>query len=156
MGGLIIHLPYTYLVFLFGSLSLMAFPFTAGFYSKDFLLEVLLIPHNFTHTIAYIFTLIGALLTSLYSTRTMMMTFLSRPLFTKSILPYVQDSGKFMTIPLLILSLGAVIIGYIVNDLFISYGSTFYKNSIFIHPNNIRILDATNASSYLKLLPLVF
>jgi NADH:ubiquinone oxidoreductase subunit 5 (subunit L)/multisubunit Na+/H+ antiporter MnhA subunit len=37
MGGLNIMLPLTYIVFLFGSLSLKAFPFTAGFYSKDFL-----------------------------------------------------------------------------------------------------------------------
>lgn len=97
MGGLNIHLPYTYLVFFFGSLSLMAFPFTAGFYSKDFLLEILLVPFNFTHTIAYIFTLFAALLTSIYSSRTMMITMLSKPLFPKSIIPFVKDSGWLMT-----------------------------------------------------------
>jgi NADH:ubiquinone oxidoreductase subunit 5 (subunit L)/multisubunit Na+/H+ antiporter MnhA subunit len=35
MGSLNLFLPFTYLVFLFGSLSLMAFPFTSGWYSKD-------------------------------------------------------------------------------------------------------------------------
>jgi NADH:ubiquinone oxidoreductase subunit 5 (subunit L)/multisubunit Na+/H+ antiporter MnhA subunit len=54
-------LPYTYLVFFFASLSLKAFPFTSGFYSKDFLLELLCVPHHFTNTIAYLFTLLAAL-----------------------------------------------------------------------------------------------
>jgi len=61
MGSLNLFLPYTYLVFFFASLSLMAFPFTSGFKSKDFLLELLCVPHHFTHTIAYIFTLLAAL-----------------------------------------------------------------------------------------------
>lgn len=134
----------------------MAFPFTAGFYSKDFLLEILLVPNNFTHTIAYIFTLLAALLTSIYSTRTKMITMLSRPLFPKSILPFVKDSGWLMTIPLLILSIAAIIIGYKVNEIFLSFGSTFYLNSIFTHPDNIRTLDASNAGSFLGLIPLLF
>jgi NADH-ubiquinone oxidoreductase chain 5 len=62
MGGLNLLLPLTYLVFLFGSLSLMAFPFSSGFYSKDLILEILIVPGtSATHTIAYIFTLLGAL-----------------------------------------------------------------------------------------------
>lgn len=61
MGSINLMLPFTYLVFLFASLSLMAFPFTSGFYSKDFLLELLCVPHHFTHTVAYIFTLLAAL-----------------------------------------------------------------------------------------------
>ena len=39
MGGLIRVLPFTYSIFLIGSLSLAGFPFLTGFYSKDFLLE---------------------------------------------------------------------------------------------------------------------
>ena len=156
MGGLIIHLPFTYLVFLFGSLSLMAFPFTSGFYSKDFLLEILLVPLNFTNSIAYIFTLLAALLTSIYSTRTMMITMLNRPLFPKSILLFVKDSGWLMTLPLLILSFAALTIGYFTQEIFQSFGSSFYFNSLFIHPNNIRILDASNAGSSLSQIPLFF
>jgi len=39
MGGLIRYLPLTYIMVLIGTLSLLAFPFLTGFYSKDFLLE---------------------------------------------------------------------------------------------------------------------
>jgi NADH-ubiquinone oxidoreductase chain 5 len=86
----------------------------------------------------------------------MMITFLSKPLFPKALIPYIKDSGKLMTIPLLILSLAAITIGYLVNDLFISYGSTFFVNSIYVHPDNIRILDASNAGSKLSIIPLFF
>jgi len=39
MGGLAKVMPFTYIMILIGSLSLMGFPFLTGFYSKDFILE---------------------------------------------------------------------------------------------------------------------
>lgn len=69
MGNLINFLPLTYVSFIIGSLSLMAFPFLTGFYSKDFILEILFIPNNTTQTIAYLLTLVAAFLTSIYSIR---------------------------------------------------------------------------------------
>ena len=41
-GGLAPLLPYTSIMFLIGSLSLMGFPFLTGFYSKDLILEIAL------------------------------------------------------------------------------------------------------------------
>ena len=156
-GSLNIFLPITYLVFFFGSLSLMAFPFTSGWYSKDLLIELLIVPNNFTHTIAYIFTLMAAFLTSTYSIRLLKIVMLSRPNFSKSILPYVVDSTYIMNTPLIILSFGAIFLGYITNELFLAYGSTFYLNSIFFHPFNFNSLfDASFYGSKLALLPLLF
>lgn len=40
MGGLIRSIPLTYIMILIGSLSLMGFPYLAGFYSKDLILEL--------------------------------------------------------------------------------------------------------------------
>lgn len=40
MGGLIRLIPFTYTMVLIGSLSLMAFPYLTGFYSKDLILEL--------------------------------------------------------------------------------------------------------------------
>lgn len=63
-GSLLLHLPITYTAFFLASFSLIAFPFFTGFYSKDFLLTLLLIPHSTTSTAAYILTLSAALFTS--------------------------------------------------------------------------------------------
>lgn len=121
----------------------MAFPFTSGFYSKDFLLELLCVPHHFTHSIAYLFTLLAALITSSYSIRVLMIAMFSRPLFSRAMLPFVIDSPLLMTLPLILLSIGAIMLGYFSNELFLSYGSPFYLNSIFSHPNsNSFLFDA--------------
>ena len=41
MGGLRHSLPFTYVMILIGSLSLMGFPYLTGFYSKDLILELI-------------------------------------------------------------------------------------------------------------------
>lgn len=53
LGGLHAFLPFTYLAILIGSLSLMAFPFFTGFYSKDLILELLSAPYMFTAMSGY-------------------------------------------------------------------------------------------------------
>ncbi len=71
----------------------------------------------------------------------MMMAMLSRPAFPKAVTPLVADSSMLMTLPMLILSIGAVTLGYLANEVFLSYGSSFYFNSIFTHPSHLLILD---------------
>jgi len=44
--GVLLFNPETYSLILLGSLSLMAFPFLTGFYSKDLILEIAIIPRN--------------------------------------------------------------------------------------------------------------
>ena len=162
MGSLVLLTPISYAVFLLGSLSLVAFPFFTGFYSKDFLLEILLVPLNITHTIAYIFTLLAALLTATYSIRLLMLAMYSRPHFPLALLPFVKDSPFLMTAPMLFISISAVAFGYVTNELFLGFGSSFYGQSIFTLPQHIRLLDGPNfLSSFhsyhiLALLPLFF
>jgi NADH-ubiquinone oxidoreductase chain 5 len=53
LGGLARALPYTYAMFLIGSLALMGFPFLTGFYSKDIILEVAAASITVPGTFAY-------------------------------------------------------------------------------------------------------
>lgn len=86
-----------------------------------------------------------------------MIAMFSRPLFSRAMLPFVVDSPLLMTLPLIILSVGAIMLGYFSNELFLSYGSPFYLNSIFSHPNsNSFLFDASFGASSLALLPLSF
>lgn len=85
-----------------------------------------------------------------------MMAMLSRPLFPKAIMPMVSDPSPLLLVPMLILSAGAVALGYLANELFLSYGSSFYLNSIFTHPSHFLILNAPFAGSSLAIIPLCF
>lgn len=154
MGSLVLFLPKTYAFILIGSLSLMALPFLTGFYSKDFILEMALIPHNTTNTMACILALVAALLTGTYSARLMILTFLSEPHFPFTLLPTISDPTFSSFISLFIASVAAVFFGYFTNELFMGIGSNFYDQSLFIHPDHLIILDgALSPASIWKLLP---
>lgn len=59
--------------------------------------------------------------------------------------------------PLLILSIGAVKLGYFTQELFLSYGSSFYLGASPVSPNSYASLfDASFGGSLLSLLPLTF
>ena len=86
MGGLRRVLPFTYKMFLIGSLSLIGFPFLSGFYSKDLILEIAFSSFNLTGHFAYWLGTIGAFFTSFYSMRLLYFSFLSEPNSYKNII----------------------------------------------------------------------
>jgi NADH-ubiquinone oxidoreductase chain 5 len=136
----------------------MAFPFLTGFYSKDYLLEMALVPKNATTTIAYILALVAAILTATYSARLMILTFLSAPHYPHTVLETIAEPPLLMLIPLIILGAGSAFFGFLTHELFLGIGSTFYQQAIFTHPENLTLLDGplapTPASlSFLKFLP---
>ena len=69
---------------LIASLSLVAFPFMTGFYSKDFILESAYGQFTFSGVAVYIIATIGAIFTTLYSVKVLYLTFLANPSGTKS------------------------------------------------------------------------
>jgi len=75
MGGLLKVLPFTYIMMLIGSLSLMGFPFLTGFYSKDVILELTYSKYTFSGNFAYYLGLISAFFTSFYSFRLLYLAF---------------------------------------------------------------------------------
>jgi NADH-quinone oxidoreductase subunit L len=75
MGGLRKYLPITYWTSLIGTLALVAFPGTSGFYSKDALIEAVHESHIPGASYAYWCVLLGVFVTSFYSFRLLFMTF---------------------------------------------------------------------------------
>ncbi len=98
-GGLRPFLPLTYSVMLIASLSLMAFPFMTGFYSKDFILESAYGQFYFSGTVVYFIATIGAMFTTLYSVKVLYLTFLNNP--NGPLINYKQahEGDIFMSIP---------------------------------------------------------
>jgi len=157
-GGLRAFLPLTYSVMLIASLSLVAFPFMTGFYSKDFILESAYGQFYFSSTAVYFISTIGAMFTTLYSVKVLYLSFLANP--NGPLVNYKQahEGDIFMSLPLIILAVFSIFFGYITKDIFIGLGSGFFSdNSIFIHPSHEIMLDTEFAvPTMFKLLPLVF
>jgi NADH-ubiquinone oxidoreductase chain 5 len=157
-GGLRPFLPLTYSVMLIASLSLVAFPFMTGFYSKDFILESAYGQFYFSSTVVYFIATIGAMFTTLYSVKVLYLTFLANPNGPLINYKHAHEGDIFMSLPLIILAVFSIFFGYITKDMFIGLGSGFFiDNSLFIHPLHEIMLDTEFAVPVLfKLLPLVF
>nr|WGU20058.1 NADH dehydrogenase subunit 5 [Phytophthora sp. ML-2023a] len=155
MGGLRRILPFTYIMFLIGSLSLMGFPFLTGFYSKDLILEVAFASFNETGHFAYWLGTIGAFFTAFYSTRLLFFAFLSETNAYKNIIKNAHDVPLEMGIPLGLLAFGSIFIGYLSKDMFVGLGSDFWNNSIYINPLNNQMIDAEFLPTFFKLLPVI-
>ena len=61
-----------------------------------------------------------------------------------------------MSLPLLILSFGAIFVGYLGRDAIIGVGSDFFSNAIFIHPDHINMLEAEFIPINVKWTPVIF
>ena len=155
MGGLRRILPFTYVMFLIGSLSLMGFPFLTGFYSKDLILEVAFASFSDTGHFSYWLGTIGAFFTAFYSTRLLFFAFLSETNAYKNIIKNAHDVPLAMGIPLGLLAFGSIFIGYLTKDMFVGLGSNFWNNSIYINPINNQMIDAEFLPTFFKLLPVI-
>jgi NADH-ubiquinone oxidoreductase chain 5 len=155
MGGLRRILPFTYIMFLIGSLSLMGFPFLTGFYSKDLILEISFASFSETGHFAYWLGTVGAFFTAFYSTRLLFFAFLSETNAYKNVIKNAHDVPLEMGLPLGILAFGSIFIGYITRDMFVGLGSDFWNNSIYINPMNNQMIDAEFLPTFIKLLPVI-
>jgi NADH-ubiquinone oxidoreductase chain 5 len=141
-GSLLRLLPFTSTMLLIGSLALMGFPFLTGFYSKDLILEIALTKYTISGDFSYFLGLITAFFTSFYSFRVFYLTFIyENNSFRKNLLN-VHELPIRMAIPLAVLSLGSIFLGYFAKDLFVGLGTDFWARSIFILPENNNQLDA--------------
>ena len=155
-GGLRPFLPLTYSVMLIASLSLVAFPFMTGFYSKDFILESAFGQFYFSSIVVYFIATIAAIFTTLYSVKVLYLTFLTNANGPLVNYKNAHEGDIFMSLPLIVLAIFSIFFGYITKDMFIGLGSGFFSdNSIFIHPLHEIMLDTEFAVPTLfKLLPL--
>ncbi|WP_061935647.1 NADH-quinone oxidoreductase subunit L [Aureimonas sp. AU22] len=137
MGGLRKHIPITYWTMMIGTLALTGFPFTAGYYSKDAIIESAFAGENAFAMYGYIMTVIAAALTSFYSWRLVFLTFHGKPRASHEVMHHVHESPPVMTTPLFILSAGALLAGIVFYPFFLgdSY-ETFWHTALFAGPEN--------------------
>ncbi|HNP35375.1 MAG TPA: NADH-quinone oxidoreductase subunit L [Woeseiaceae bacterium] len=117
MGGLKKYMPITYWTALVGSLALIGFPGTAGFFSKDLLIEAVRDSHwaetdPWVYWIAYLSVLLGVFVTALYTFRMFFMVFHGEERMDKEARSHVHESPWVVTVPLIMLAIPSAIIGW--------------------------------------------
>ena len=154
LGGLINFLPFTYSTMLVGTIALLGLPWLSGFYSKDLIIELAYSQYSFSSTYAYVLGSVTAGLTAFYSFRLISLVFLTIPNGSKATYLNIHEANLAVIIPLLILALFSIFFGFVFSDLFVGIGTDFFGNALFIHPNNISLVEAEFSLPILyKLLP---
>ena len=156
MGGLRKKIPLTYWTMIAGTLAITGFPFTAGYFSKDAIIEAAYVAENPLAGYGWVMTVVAALLTSFYSWRLIFMTFHGKPRASDEVMAHVHESPKVMTIPLLVLSFGAIFAGLLLENRFIGEGyAEFWKQAIFMNPENHVLHAMHELPELVKLAPTV-
>ncbi|HJP04082.1 MAG: NADH-quinone oxidoreductase subunit L [Chromatiales bacterium] len=112
MGGLKKYMPITYWTSLAGSLALIGFPGTAGFFSKDALIEAVGHSGIAGSGYAYYCVLAGVLITALYSFRMFFLVFHGKERIDEDARHHLHESPWVVTLPLVMLAIPSLIIGW--------------------------------------------
>ena len=153
MGGLQKLLPFSYSAILIGSLALIGFPFLSGFYSKDVILEIAYSKFSIYGHYAYILGSLSAFFTAFYSTRLLHLVFLANPNGNRMNIINAHEGSWQLTLPLFLLIFCSILIGYLTQDFFIGFGTSFWGNSLLILPQNYSIINIEFIDLIYKLIP---
>ncbi len=118
MGGLRKYMPWTYWTALIGSLALIGFPGTAGFFSKDALIEAVKESHWLTqgdpyvYWIAYLSVMLGVFVTALYTFRLFFLVFHGKERMDEETRSHLHEMPLVVTGPLVLLAIPSAVIGW--------------------------------------------
>jgi NADH-quinone oxidoreductase subunit L len=132
MGGLKKYMPITYWTFLVGSLALIGFPGTSGFFSKDLLVDAEHMSHRVGESYAYFCVLAGIFITALYTFRMFFMTFHGEERMDHEVREHLHESPWVVTVPLIMLAIPSALIGWFTVKPLL-FGN-FFDGSIFVLP----------------------
>jgi NADH-quinone oxidoreductase subunit L len=157
-----------------GTLALTGFPLTAGYFSKDLIIEVTHAKHTEVAEYAFILLVVAAFLTSFYSWRLIFMTFFGKPHDQKLAAGHhhgddhhaaaagdgrghhVHESPWVMLVPLFVLALGALFAGLLFAFFFVdpekSYAG-FWRASLYVAPENHILQEAHHGPGWVAWLP---
>jgi NADH-quinone oxidoreductase subunit L len=178
MGGLSKRLPFTFAMMTIGTLALTGFPFTAGYYSKDAIIEAAYASARQGAYYGFVLTTLAAGLTSFYSWRLVFMTFFGTPRWEAAVLGAGEtaqgddahadshaheghgldphESPLTMLIPLGVLALGALFTGLVFADSFIGGGAAeFWKGAVILSSREEMSEGHHEISEYIKLAPTI-
>jgi len=145
MGGLRKYMPITWLTAWIGTLALIGFPFFAGFYSKDAIIEAVADSHRWGSEFAYFAVVAGVLVTAIYSFRLLYLTFHGKERFevvhdagdhppSGQLAHAPKESPWVVTVPLILLAIPSIVIGWMTIEPVLFGG--WLEDSIFVLEKN--------------------
>jgi len=162
MGGLRKHIPITYWMMIIGTIALTGVGIpgtiigTAGFFSKDAIIEGAFVGHNAIAPIAFALLVVAATFTSFYSWRLIFLTFHGKPRASADVMHHVHESPMVMLVPLFILAAGALFAGVVFHNFFIGeYYEGFWKAALFTGPDNHILHEFHDVPLWVKWSPFV-
>ena len=108
-GALSTKVKITWLTFAAGWLAIIGFPFTAGWFSKDHIIESAFSAPGWQGWVFGLVTLLGAGITAFYMSRLFFMTFHGKARWHDDAAP--EESPLTMTVPMVILAVGSLGLG---------------------------------------------
>jgi NADH-quinone oxidoreductase subunit L len=155
MGGLWRKIPFTYAVMVIGTLALTGFPLTAGYFSKDKIIEAAAVGTNPMASYAFLMTVAAAALTSFYSWRLIFKTFHGTP-HDQHHYDAAHESPKVMLIPLGILAFGSIAAGWPFLSLFTGEGvEGFFREALKFGSSNHVLENMEKLSPMVSMTPTV-
>jgi NADH-quinone oxidoreductase subunit L len=137
MGGLKDKIPFTYIVMVIGTLALTGFPLTAGYFSKDAIIESAFASDNPLAFYGFLMTVVAAGLTSFYSWRLIFKTFHGEP-HDQEHYEAAHEAPMWMLVPLAVLAAGSILAGFPFKELFAGHGvEDFFRESLKMNPHII-------------------
>ncbi len=142
MGGLKPVIPATYWLMVIGTLAITGFPFLAGFWSKDAIIESAYAAHSGVGMYAFGMGVIAAAMTSFYSWRLIFMTFNGTYRGDHHTLEHAHESPPVMLVPLFLLAAGAVLAGILFEDSFIGHHQAEFWGGSIVNLQHHTALEA--------------
>jgi NADH-quinone oxidoreductase subunit L len=139
MGGLKDRIPFTYWTMVIGTLALSGFPLTAGYFSKDAIIEAAFAGKIAFSGYAFVLTVVAAALTSFYSWRLIFKTFHGAP-HDRQHYEAAHESPMVILVPLAVLAIGSLGAGFAFKEVFAGHHvAEFFRESV---KQSAAILDA--------------
>src|SRR6476661_4340850 len=130
MGGLKNKIPFTYWCMVIGTLALTGFPLTAGYFSKDAIIEAAYSGHNPFAIYGFVMTVIAAGMTAFYSWRLIYKTFHGAP-HDPHHYEAARESPLVILIPLGVLAVGSLGAGFAFKEFFAGHEvEHFFRESL--------------------------
>ena len=178
MGGLAKEIPVTFWMMTIGTFALTGLPLTAGFFSKDAIIEAAFASQRPGAVYAFMLVVIAALFTSFYSWRLVFLTFFGQAKWKNgpdghghgahdqaaaaghgdvghhAVHPH--ESPNVMLIPLYVLALGSLFAGLLFKDAFIGENAAaFWRSSLHYAQSNKILEDMHHIPGWVALIATV-